>query len=504
MTSGLLADAADLLRAVRRQAGPLWDRPLTELERRTRRPLQVAIGGPVSAGKSTLINALLGRCVAPVRARETAQVTTVYRQAPPGSPTRAWQITTSGRHRVPLTADGRIPVLPIAPELLRIEAEVDAESLTGLDLVDTPGLYSADAAGPSERGRRSLLGRDGEVTVYLLAEAPKGKNADTIALLRSRLPESIRSRGLIAVRSKADQHGGPLAGAAAMIADTRAKLDGIEVVAVSALLGQAAAAGSLGLDDRSLELIEKLAAAPEPAEPDAIRIRRMTGATRDEADRLIDVLGAYGVGVAAERVAAGRDRAGTLKDLRVRSGVPRLVETMRARWLGHADLIKAVRLLTDLVEVVTDPAFGSPPGVRASLAAEAERLLGRPVLHELHEWQAADGLRAAGRPGGLGPVSRRDAVRLLTGPTPAARLGLAADAANADLYDRIAAEQRRWAAIAARRQALGDAEADAVDAVRRTLAGLLHDLSLAGPLHAPSLAGPLHDLTEEETHAGPA
>jgi hypothetical protein len=487
MTTGaagaLLADAADLLRAVRRQAGPAWDRPLTELERRTRRPLQVAIGGPVSAGKSTLINALLGRCVAPVRAAETAQVTTIYRQASPGSPTRAWQITTAGRHRVPLTADGRIPVLPIRREVLRIEAEVDAEALAAFDLVDTPGLYSADAEGPSERGRRSLLGRDGEVTVYLLAEAPSEKVADTITLLRSRLPEVIRSRGVLAVRNlKAEQEGGPLAGAAAVLADTRAKLGTVEVVAVRALLAQAAAIGSLGLDGRTLELLEKLTAAG-PAETDAIRIRALTGATKAEVEHLMQVLGPYGIGVAVERLTAGRDRAGLFRDLSVRSGVPRLVETMHARFLGHAELIKAVRLLTDLIEVVSDPAFG-PPGVRASLAAEAEHLLGRPVLHELREWQAADGLRGAPQPGGLGPVSRRDAVRRLSGPTPAARLGLAGNAPAAQLHGRVAAEQRRWAAVAARRQALGHAEAEAVSAVQRTLAGLLHD------------------LTEEDAHAG--
>lgn len=470
----LLADAAELLRAVRRQAGPAGNRPLAELEQRARRPLQVAVGGPVSAGKSTLINALLGCRLAPVRPGETAQVTTVYRQAPPGSPPRAWLITTGGRHHVPLEDDGRIPVLPAGPEVLRVEAEVDADALTGLDLVDTPGLYSADEAGPSARGRRALLGRDSEVIVFVLAETPSAKEAGTLTVLRSRLPEMMRGCGLLAVLNKADRYGGPFSGATAMVAAARTQLgpEPPEVVAVSARLAEAAL--PTGLDDRSLDLLEKLAAARPnaPSGLNSVLVRALSGATVAEAERLIRALGPDGVGVAVERLVAGCDRAGLRRDLRARSGVPRLVEVMRTRFLGRATLLKAVRLLADLQDLLVDPAFGAP-GVRGALAARAEGLLGRPVLDDLRAWQAVDGL---GAPHGLGPVSRRDAVRLLSAATPAGRLGLPDRSPVAERRRRLAAEQRRWATVAARGQALDRTEAELVGAVRRTLATLLHDL----------------------------
>jgi hypothetical protein len=280
---------------------------------------------------------------------------------------------------------------------------------------------------------------------------------------------------VLVVRNRAEHGGGPLAGAAALLADTRAQLGLSEVIGVSALLGQAAAAGALGLDDRLLELLGLLAANPATG-IDSLRVRQLTGATKQEADRLLEVLGPYGLEVAAERP---RRPDELLDDLRLRSGVPRLLATMRRRFLGQSGLIKAVRLLTDLIRIVTDPTFG-PPGVRASFAAEAEHLLGRPVLHELREWQAADELRTAPRTGGLGPLSRRDAARVLLGPTPAARLGLATGASATAVRARLAAEQHRWAVIAGRGQALEPAEAEAVDAVRRTLAGLFQDVTEGG------------------------
>ena len=50
-------------------------------------PLRVAIAGKVKAGKSTLLNALVGEEIAPTDASECTKVITWYRDGPnPGSP----------------------------------------------------------------------------------------------------------------------------------------------------------------------------------------------------------------------------------------------------------------------------------------------------------------------------------------------------------------------------------------------------------------------------------
>ncbi|NLH68587.1 MAG: GTP-binding protein, partial [Brooklawnia sp.] len=72
MTSELLQEAVDLVRAARAlyQADAQASALLVDLENRLQEPLRVAIAGIVKAGKSTLLNALLGEQIAPTDAGE--------------------------------------------------------------------------------------------------------------------------------------------------------------------------------------------------------------------------------------------------------------------------------------------------------------------------------------------------------------------------------------------------------------------------------------------------
>jgi predicted GTPase len=54
---------------------------ITELRERLDGPLRVAIAGKVKAGKSTLLNALVGERVAPTDASECTRVVTRYRNS---------------------------------------------------------------------------------------------------------------------------------------------------------------------------------------------------------------------------------------------------------------------------------------------------------------------------------------------------------------------------------------------------------------------------------------
>jgi ribosome biogenesis GTPase A len=75
------ADAENLLRsaAVVYADDPAALAVVSELERRLREPLRLAIAGMVKAGKSTLLNALLGEQIAPTDAGECTRIVTWYR-----------------------------------------------------------------------------------------------------------------------------------------------------------------------------------------------------------------------------------------------------------------------------------------------------------------------------------------------------------------------------------------------------------------------------------------
>src|SRR6478609_10698468 len=81
MNGQVRADAESLLHtaALVYQGDPEAQRTIEELEQRLREPLRLAIAGMVKAGKSTLLNAMLGEQIAPTDAAECTRVVTWYR-----------------------------------------------------------------------------------------------------------------------------------------------------------------------------------------------------------------------------------------------------------------------------------------------------------------------------------------------------------------------------------------------------------------------------------------
>ena len=117
----------------------------TQLERRLREPVRVAIVGPVNSGKSTLVNALLGQRVAPTNKSECTRLVTWFHY---GHPQRVEIETDAGVVKaVPLSADGFLPdTLGVPVESVRgLHCYLANESLKDVTLIDTPGLGSVHA-----------------------------------------------------------------------------------------------------------------------------------------------------------------------------------------------------------------------------------------------------------------------------------------------------------------------------------------------------------------------
>lgn len=169
--------------------GALADRFLDvrKIRRELRRPLRVALGGKISVGKSTLVNAILGKRVAEVRPGTTTRPTTVFTAAPTDEPESVTLRLTDGT-RVPMAfaLDGTLPTCD-RPDVDQWDVQLHAPALARLTLVDTPGLFSgAPADVLSAAGERALLGaqdgatrsamRRADALVHLLATSSRQRS----------------------------------------------------------------------------------------------------------------------------------------------------------------------------------------------------------------------------------------------------------------------------------------------------------------------------------------
>ena len=143
--------------------------------RRLEEPLRVAIAGRVKAGKSTLLNALVGERLAATDAGECTRVVTWYRHAL-GYRVVAELRPAGTRELAFKRRDGALDIDlgGLALEAIeRIEVGWPSQKLVELTLIDTPGLASANEA-TSERTTRALLDDetdgpgDADAVLYLM------------------------------------------------------------------------------------------------------------------------------------------------------------------------------------------------------------------------------------------------------------------------------------------------------------------------------------------------
>ena len=177
-----LADAARrvlLLAIDAHRHQPETARWLHDQLRRLDEPLRVAIAGKVKAGKSTLLNALVGEQVAPTDAGECTRVVTWYRD---GTTPRIVLHPRTGTPR-PLPVrrhDGALEIdlgATPAEECERLVVDWPAQSLRTTTLIDTPGIASTSKDGLAAHGRVPRPGR---------RHADRGR--------RRRLPHAARAR----------------------------------------------------------------------------------------------------------------------------------------------------------------------------------------------------------------------------------------------------------------------------------------------------------------------
>src|SRR5690625_2174022 len=173
-----LASAADLIEKARvvYASDSTIRAELDELDRSLTQPLRVALVGSVKAGKSTLLNGLLGERIAPTDARERTWSITCYHYGT--TPAVTETMKSGDRVSVPTWRQKdrfEHELSSLSPdEVDRLDVYWPAPGLQGITLIDTPGVasISQDIADQTERfilPERGVMQVD--AVMYLLRSA---------------------------------------------------------------------------------------------------------------------------------------------------------------------------------------------------------------------------------------------------------------------------------------------------------------------------------------------
>lgn len=460
MRSALLAQVRSLLD---RAASAYHDDSVAtaRLERDARRldgPLRVAVAGMVKAGKSTLLNAIIGEEIAPTDAGECTKVIIWYRHG--RTPRITMHLRSGDRRDLPVRRVGgrlAIDLAPNAPEDVdRIVVEWPARRLEDVSLIDTPGMASLSTE-ISARSRAFLTPEatpsEADAILYLTRHM-HAADLGFLAAFHDTAIAPSRTVNAICVLSRADEIGAGRIDAllsARSIAE-RYRGDGslrslvLDVVPIAGLVAQAARTlreeefdalrrlARLGRDarERMLMSVDRFVRADAPSDLDP-----------EERRNLLERFGMFGIRLAAVSIRAGCDDSTELAEvLYRRSGMHELVGLMSDQFRSRADVLKTRTALASLGALLRD----RPRPETAEVARELERL--ETNAHGLRELELVSSARTSGIR--LPAAETAEAERLVGGSGAAVphRLGLPDDTSPEELR-RVAAETlSRWRARA--------------------------------------------------------
>lgn len=433
---GLILAARDSMPVASHEA---VDRALERLDDR----LRIAIAGRLKAGKSTLLNAILGEDVAPTGTAEVTSIVTWYRAG------------ATPRVRV-VKRDGQVSGVPIArvdaslagnnarldpKDVQRIDVEWPAPALEKLTLVDTPGLASL-SAGVSATSEAVLLPEDGppdvDAVIYLLSHV-HATDADALAAFRSRGGAGIGPLTTLGVLSRADEVGGGRMDA--LIAAERIAERQRQDPAVRALcLDVVPVAGLLAETARTLRQVEFDALVEFAALDRSVREDLLLSAHRFASGRspgrllsdpavksgLLSRFGLFGLRLGVVLIRDGYDTASSLSDELVRrSGLEQMLTSLEHNFAARADALKARHALSSVARLL---ALDESP-----LARSHEEAIRRELQqsHQFRETVLLSELRACDRPE-LTPSELAQAERILGGhgATTEQRLAVTTDGSD--------------------------------------------------------------------------
>jgi predicted GTPase len=482
--SGLLDETRALLQqAVGAYAGTENAAELQSILDRLDDPLRVAIAGRVKAGKSTLLNALVGEELAPTDAGECTKIVTWYRD---GVTYRVVLEPREGEPRqVPFTRDaGAIDVVlgtTAADQVDRLVVDWPSSSLKQMTLIDTPGIGSL-STDVSARTHAFLAPDDDRMTtadaVLYLMKHLHATDMDFLSTFHDEEVAQATPINAIAVLSRADEVAAGRVDAmesAARIAaryrtDPKVRRLVQTVVPVAGLL---AVTGGTLREAEYAALVQLAGAQDPPVEKLLVSVDRFVNTptpvlTTLEREALLDRLGFFGVRLAVGMIRDGRaSTSGKLAAALVEhSGLDRLRAVLLSQFAERRDVLKARSgLLAVEGAVRAQPIAGSD-----ALMNEVERITAG--AHEFQEIRLLNALRSGAVTAKPDDLDAMEQLLGTAGASPVARLGLDGTATDDDVRRAAAEALGRWQ----RRAESPMASREATDAARvlmRTCEGIL-------------------------------
>jgi hypothetical protein len=424
-------------------------------------PLRVAIAGRVKAGKSTLLNALVGERLAPTDAGECTKLITVYQRGA-GYDVTAHLRDDSTRSLTFQRSNGALTIelgsLREA-DVARLDVSWPTSSLQSITLIDTPGLASVNDE--NSRRTREFLEADGDgpgeadAVIYLMRHAHR----TDVAFLDAFMDRSVSAASpvnAVAVLSRADEIGAGRLDAmesAARIAQRYAADGQLRTLcaAIVPLSGLVAETGLTLREDETAALRTLAATDPAVLEQMLMSADQFCEVSASELTvewrrDLLDRLGVFGLRVAVDEIRSGRSTtAAQLGAALVRtSGLPSLRELIGSHFGPRARVLQARSGLLALRAVVRRMA-ATDATVAADLDRELERIEASTLefaqMRSLH--LIASGVAAFDAP------TASELRSLLSAHGAAAALGLAPDASRDDVQRAALQMISRWRTRAA-------------------------------------------------------
>lgn len=425
---------------------------------RLREPMRVALLGMVKAGKSTLINALIGEEIAPTDTGECTKIVTWYRY---GDTRRVTLYPVRGEPRS----------LPVRRVKGRLEFELGddthdtvesivvdwpAKSLRTLTLVDTPGIASL-SEGVSAKSSDFMLPADApmavDAVVYLMRHLHEA-DLEFLTALHDRSAAQSGAANSVVVLSRADEIGAGRIDSllsAGTVADRYREDDILRALCA----GVIPIAGLLAQTARSLRQAE-FAALTELAGLDRkARERLLTSADRFASETtvvastpavrttLLDRFGLFGIRLASALLRGGIRDAPTLsRELARHSGLDRLRTFVQERFNERSGFLRASAVVDGLERLFA----AKPAGVTVALEAGLELI--RAGSRDWDEARLLDYVRSGAST--LDEERLAAAERLLGGfgIEPARRLGLDPEASPEQLGSAALAAIEEWRTLA--------------------------------------------------------
>jgi len=433
---------------------PDIQRELEGIGRRLNQPIRIALAGTLKAGKSTLVNALVGEEIAPTDATEATRIVTWFRHGPTPKVTanhRGGRRSNVAIVRDPADKGLTFDFADLDPDdVVDLDVDWPAAELIDTTIIDTPGTSSL-SRDVSERTLQLLVPEDGVPRIDAVVFLLRTLNASDIALLKQigeLVGGSAGALGVIGVASRADEIGAGRIDAM-MSAKDVAKRFTAEMNSTGICQAVVPVSGLLALTARTLRqsefvALQKLAGVDAADLNKAMLsvdrfVREDSALAVDAATRaaLLDRFGMFGIRISIAVLRAGvTDSVGLADELLERSGLIALRDVIDQQFAQRSDLLKAHTALLSLRRFVQN----NPIYATQFIIADIDPLLAD--THAFEELRLLSQLHS--RPTTLTDEEMASLRRIIggSGTDTASRLGLQPDAPYDGPRAAFAAAQR--------------------------------------------------------------